>query len=353
MNTLGEDMNFVSTQTIIITLIIILVVLVIITNKNFMEFFHVSTPSDTTKWRSAGARMHPSQEYGLMNCLSDSQIRNCGIPGWGHDASIIVKEPRQTHPEIPYNQLSEDEGFPSSLKTGGDYLLLDTNTRKINEIIAPTHVQSKVVEGFSTPGTLTSYGSFNKLSHGTYGRLEESSFEEAGRVEPIDMKIYGIDDRNDYYDTKYRPFNDVQQRLTFAQVDSPIVNELTYDNSYFDLWKTDVLREINRDKQMAVLLKGKNDVPYDNINQCMSFCSDKKDCQGFTVNKQFLDPEFAGGSLPKGEFKGVKTCNLIMQPPYTSDRHNYERIPNNENYRAHKIRDVEDINNPNNINLIK
>lgn len=101
----------------------------------------------------------------------------------------------------------------------------------------------------------------------------------------VTAKDYALVARNELSNEKditaLRPWNDVNTRTSMAQVNSPVIDD--FDNNYFNLWKSDFKaeRKAIADNIKALGADGDRCTSYENINQCMSKCTDTNFCVGF------------------------------------------------------------------------
>jgi hypothetical protein len=153
---------------------------------------------------------------------------------------------------------------------------------------------------------------------------------------PKTSDINTILEPSNYNNKIYRPFNDIQQRMSMAQINNPIVTSNNYDNSFFNLWKTDFESElktiINDAKDLGE--KGNICIPFKNINQCMTKCTTGQFCTGFYLNHD----------------KNPNKCCFINEPPYNYARHTYDEELKNIDFNSHKMF-VKNIKN-NNKNIV-
>jgi hypothetical protein len=139
-------------------------------------------------------------------------------------------------------------------------------------------------------------------------------------------------------DDRMRPWNDIQTMISYAQVLSPVVNEEHYDNSYFNLWRSDLATEAENIEKNAKALASDGDrcFNYQNINQCMTECNNTKYCVGFYVDKVPTPAPAPDSGItptnPLGDVDG--RCCLLESPPFDTDRHSYMLKPGNMSYDA-------------------
>lgn len=109
-----------------------------------------------------------------------------------------------------------------------------------------------------------------------------------------------------------RPFNDAGEEISTAQASSGAMLMDQFDNSFYQLWLSDQNRERELINQRVDEIRADPTrcIEYKNINQCMSVCGNTKDCVGF-----YLD--------------GNNKCCMLTEPPYETNRHAYNRLPQN------------------------
>lgn len=108
-----------------------------------------------------------------------------------------------------------------------------------------------------------------------------------------------------------RPFNDAGEEISTMQAASGAMLADQFDNSFYQLWISD--QNLEREQINKRVEEIKNDpnrcIDYTNINQCMSVCGNTENCVGF-----YLDNN---------------KCCMLVEPPYVTNRHAYNRLPQN------------------------
>ena len=109
-----------------------------------------------------------------------------------------------------------------------------------------------------------------------------------------------------------RPFNDAGEEISTAQASSGAMLNDQFDNSFYQLWMSDQNREreLINERVDEIRSDPNRCISYNNINQCMSVCGNTEDCVGF-----YLD--------------GNNKCCMLTEPPYETNRHAYNRLPQN------------------------
>lgn len=105
-------------------------------------------------------------------------------------------------------------------------------------------------------------------------------------------------------DPSVSAWNDINSRISHAQAKNQNKN---FDNTYYMLWQSDLERQKNSIYGMANQIHDSklNCVDFNNINQCMSVCSNTDTCSGFYVDSP-------------------GKCCMLVNPPYVDyrTRHN-------------------------------
>ncbi|XWV26487.1 putative orfan [Tupanvirus soda lake] len=97
-----------------------------------------------------------------------------------------------------------------------------------------------------------------------------------------------------------RAFNNVDTEISLAQSNN--LNK-QFDNTYYLLWEQDQKRDnyaVGQDA-IGILESKKHCIDFDNINQCMSVCSNTNTCSGFYIDSP-------------------NKCCMLLNPPYISYR---------------------------------
>lgn len=138
-------------------------------------------------------------------------------------------------------------------------------------------------------------------------------------LQQMQIKPFGkIIDGDNFPQGKSRPYNDFNQRLSYTELASSDDVDQSFDNSYFQLYGTEEEHGLKRKQEIIKKMKekGVDTYPYDKVNECFSKCSKDKQCYGVDT--------------------GNGKCTLIRHPPYSFERHNFNKNINNDPYEVYQ-----------------
>ncbi|XWV25228.1 putative ORFan [Tupanvirus deep ocean] len=152
--------------------------------------------------------------------------------------------------------------------------------------------------------------------------IKKEKFEQFERTIITENTNNGCNDEVAYNDILLehpdgiRSFNDVDTKISFAQSDN--LNK-QFDNTYYLLWQDDQKRDKYAVGQNAIgiLETNKHCVDFENINQCMSVCSNTDTCSGFYINSP-------------------NKCCMLLNPPYVSNRDRHSILVDNSFEHANR-----------------
>lgn len=150
----------------------------------------------------------------------------------------------------------------------------------------------------------------------TLAKLKDTILTDVNRRSKTEVAFndIGVERTN-----QVRPFNDVHSRLSQAQANNfRFIND-SFDNSYFQLWNNNIDKEADQVLQMAEEIEKSKllCIPFKHVNQCMSVCSNTDNCSGFYVDSP-------------------NKCCMLLDPPYTMNRHSWNRPPDNIDAYGHR-----------------
>lgn len=174
-------------------------------------------------------------------------------------------------------------------------------------VLALWYVYRNKREGFT---------SYDTLDPQTLQKLKATVLTDKSRTSEIQV---AYNDAGSYRPDRIRPFNDSQSRISEAQASNYFDFADQFDNSYFKLWMADELKEKKQVLERAEQIeKSKMDcLDYKNINQCMSVCSNTKDCTGFYIDSP-------------------GKCCMMRDPPFVPNRHSYNKSNNEIDMYGHR-----------------
>lgn len=115
----------------------------------------------------------------------------------------------------------------------------------------------------------------------------------------------------------FHPYNISNAIISQNQSEDPVTNADQFHNSYYSLWD-------DNQKSKSALVSNRADeivdmnatcVNFKNVNQCMSVCSASPNCKGFYIDKTGVENK----------------CCMMINPLYNTNRHSYDKLPNNIN----------------------
>uniref|UniRef100_A0A6C0LSS0 Uncharacterized protein n=1 Tax=viral metagenome TaxID=1070528 RepID=A0A6C0LSS0_9ZZZZ len=140
-------------------------------------------------------------------------------------------------------------------------------------------------------------------------KMKETILTDVSRTSKTEV---AYNDAGVYRSDRIRPFNDVHSLISTAEMENGLYLADEFDNTFYSLWETDEQREADRAmKRAEEIEKSKMDcLEFENVNQCMSVCTNTDHCVGFYINSP-------------------NTCCMLIDPPYVTNRHSYNKLPNN------------------------
>ena len=116
----------------------------------------------------------------------------------------------------------------------------------------------------------------------------------------------------------YQPFNISDGLVSETAATDPVFNSDMFHNTYYSLWEQDVEQRKQQISQKAsdIVRSGANCLNFQNVNQCMSTCSQRDTCTGFYVD-----------SAPGATAKTPGKCCLLLNPSVTDNRNYTQERP--------------------------
>lgn len=135
----------------------------------------------------------------------------------------------------------------------------------------------------------------------TWPRTQTESFDQT--ISTVDSSITNNN----------RCYNNLNTKISLT--DAKISHNIPIDNSYYELWNQERIKEKNtqREKAIDILESGLQCVNYQNINQCMSVCSNTDSCSGFYIDNP-------------------NTCCMLLNPSLSTN-HGLLNVPIDNTYQ--------------------